>query len=65
MSGNAVVTIDGTTYDGVYVNALNLSENASATVNAAGDNAIYGDISVADTATPVSYTHLIVLYVKR
>ena len=51
VSGNAVVTIDGTTYDGVYVNALNLSENASATVNAAGDNAIYGDISVADTAT--------------
>ena len=36
VSGNAVVTIDGTTYDGVYVNALNLSENASATVNAAG-----------------------------
>ena len=51
VSGNAVVTIDGTTYDGVYVNTLNLSGKASVTVNAAGDNAIYGDISVADTAT--------------
>lgn len=51
VSDNAVVTINGTTYDGVYVKALNLSGNASVTVNAAEDNAIYGDISVADTAT--------------
>lgn len=51
VSGNAVVTIDRTTYDGVYVNALNLSGKASVTVNAADDNAIYGDISVADAAT--------------
>ena len=50
VKNDAKVTIDGTTYDGVYVNALNLSENASVTVNAAGDNAIYGDISVADAA---------------
>ena len=51
VSGNAVVTIDGTTYDGVYVGAINLSDNASVTVNAANDNAIYGDISVADNAS--------------
>lgn len=50
VSDSAAVTIDGTTYDGVYVDAINLSENASVTVNAAGDNAIYGAISVNDTA---------------
>lgn len=50
VKNDAKVTIDGTTYDGVYVNALNLSENVSVTVHAAGDNAIYGDISVADVA---------------
>ncbi len=51
VTDNAVVTIDGTTYDGTYVKALHLSGKASVTVNAAGDNAIYGDIFVADTAT--------------
>lgn len=41
VSGNAVVTIDGTTYKGIYVDTLNLSENASVTVNHKGTSSSY------------------------
>lgn len=50
ISDNAALSIDGTTYDGVYVSALNLSGNASVSVKAAAERGIYGDITVKDTA---------------
>lgn len=50
VSDNAKLTIDGTTYTGIYVDAINLSEQASVTVNAKDKYALYGEVSVKDTA---------------
>lgn len=50
ISGNAALSIDGTTYYGTCVSALNLSGNASVNIKVAAEYGIYGDITVKDAA---------------